>query len=154
MALNTDESIKMIQELWRQDANATITVDVAKVYFAKAVIFVESLDYRKENIYTSTNNNVVFSTTPTDTSFLLYVYKALELMSRAVVNDDIDDSNLGLSWRSGMDSMSTATAGRIKENLYKSFRGRYQEVLNTAKLNSHTPARSDIYGSSGVKEHD
>jgi hypothetical protein len=153
MALNVDESIKMIQELWRQDSNATISVDVAKVYFAKAVIFVESLDYRKENIYTSTNNNVVFTTTPTDTSYLLYVYKALELMSRAIVNDDIDDSNLGLSWRSGMDSMSTATAGRIKENLYRSFKGQYKEALNTAKLNSHTPERANLYGSSGVKEH-
>jgi hypothetical protein len=153
MALNVDESIKMIQELWRQDTNATITVDVAKIYFAKAVIYVETLDYRKENIYTSTNNNVVFTTTPTDTSYLLYIYKALEIMSKAIVSDDINDSNLGIAWRSGMDSMSTATAGRIKESLYKSFKGQYKEVLDTAKLNSHTPGRADLYGSSGVKEH-
>lgn len=153
MALNVDESIKMIQELWRQDANATITADVAKIYFYKAVIYVETLDYRKENVYTATNNNVEFTTTPTDTSYLLYVYKALELMSRAIVNDDISDSNLGIAWRSGMDSMSTATAGRIKESLYKSFKGQYKETLDVAKLNSHTPERTNLYGSSGVKEH-
>jgi len=116
------------------------------------VIFVETLDYRKENVYTATNDNVVFATTPTDTSYLLYIYKALELMSRAIVSDDINDSNLGIAWRSGMDSMSTATAGRIKESLYKGFKTQYKEVLTTAKLNSHTPERSNIYGSFGVKE--
>lgn len=152
MALNVDESIKMIQELWRQDSNATVTADVTKIYFYKAVIYVETLDYRKGNIYTATNNNVAFTTTPTDTSYLLYVYKALELMSRAIVSDDINDSNLGIAWRSGMDSMSTATAGRIKESLYKGFKKQYGEVLTTAKLNSHTPGRSNIYGSFGVKE--
>lgn len=152
MSLNVDESIKMIQELWRQDSGATVTADVAKIYFHKAVIRVETLDHRKGNTYTVTNSNVTFTTTPTDTSYLLYIYKALELMSRAIVNDDINDSNLGISWRSGMDSMSTATAGRIKENLYKSFKGQYKEALDTVKLNSHTPERLDIYGTLGVKE--
>jgi hypothetical protein len=152
MALNVDESIKMIQELWRQDTTATVTSDIAKTYFAKAVIHVEALDYRKENVWTSTNNNVVFTTAPTDISYLLYIYKALELMSRAIVSDDINDSNLGIAWRSGMDSMSTATAGRIKQTLYEGFKKQYEEVLTTAKLNSHTPERSNLYGSFGVKE--
>ena len=152
MALNVDESIKMIQELWRQDSNATVTADVTKIYFYKAVIYVETLDYRKGNAYTATNNNVVFTTTPTDTSYLLYVYKALELMSKAIISDDINDSNLGIAWRSGMDSISTATAGRIKEGLYKSFKTQYKEALVIAKLNSHTPGRVNLYGSFGVKE--
>ncbi len=152
MALNVDESIKMIQELWRQDTSSTITADVAKIYFHKAVMHVETLDYRKENTYSVTNSNVVFTTTPTDTSYLLYIYKALELMSRAIVSDDINDSNLGIAWRSGMDSMSTATAGRIKQTLYEGFKKQYKEVHDTAKLNSHTPERSNLYGSFGVKE--
>lgn len=153
MALNVDESIKMIQELWRQDTTAAIPADIAKTYFAKAVIHVEALDYRKDNVWTATNNNVVFTTTPTDTSYLLYVYKALEFMSKAIISDDINDSNLGIAWRSGMDSISTATAGRIKQSLYEGFKTQYDGALTTAKLNSHTPERSNLYGSFGVKEH-
>jgi len=152
MALNVDESIKMIQELWRQDANATITADVAKIYFAKAVIHVEALDYRQSNVWTATNNNVEFTTTPTDISYLLYIYKALDFMSKALLNDDVDDSNIGIAWRSGMDSISTATAGNIKKDLYKTFKDQYDDALVAAKLGSQTPARSDIYGSFGVKE--
>ena len=97
MALNVDESIKMIQELWRQDTTATIPADIAKIYFHKAVIHVEALDYRQDNTYNVTNSNVVFTTTPTDTSYLLYVYKALEFMSKAIISDDINNSNLGIS---------------------------------------------------------
>lgn len=152
MALNVDESVQFVRDLWRQDSTATITADVAKKYFSKAVIHVESIDYRKSNTYTITNDNVEFTTTPTDTSYLLYIYKALELMSKALLNDDVDDSNLGISWRSGMDSISTATAGRIKKELYGTFKDQYKEALISAKLNSHTPARSNLYGSFGVKE--
>ena len=137
----------MITELWRQDATATITVDVAKKYFTNAVIHVETLDYRAGNTYSIINDTITFSTTPSDISYMLYVYKALDMMANAILNDEVNDSELGISWKSGMENISTATAGKIKKDLYDKFSKQYTDAKNTAKLASHTPERSDIYGS-------
>lgn len=152
MALSVDLSIKMIKDLWRQDTSATVTTDVAQRYFVKAVYHVETLDYRQNNTYSVQNDTVTFTTTPSDTSYLLYVYKALEMMSKAILSDDINDSNLGIAWRSGMDSISTATAGKIKEGLYSGFKDQYKDALTAAKLGSHTPDRISIYGTFNTKE--
>lgn len=151
MALNIDESLKMIQELWRQNTGAEITKDVAQRYFSNAVVHVETLDYRQNNIYTTVNDVITFTSVPTDISFILYVYKALEMLARAVLSDDVNDSKLGISWRSGMETISTATAGRIKQGLFKEFYSQYKNAWESAKMASHTPERIDIYGTTGVK---
>jgi hypothetical protein len=77
---------------------------------------------------------------------MLYVYKALDMMANAIFSDEIDDDELGISWKSGMENISTATAGKIKKDLYDRFAKLYKDALNTAKLASHQSARSDIYG--------
>jgi hypothetical protein len=146
MALTVDTSIEMIRELWRQNSTSTVTIDVAKRYLTNAVIHVETLDYRQDNTYSITNDTITFTTTPTDISYMLYVYKALDMMANAIFSDEIDDDELGISWKSGMENISTATAGKIKKDLYDRFAKLYKDALNTAKLASHQSARSDIYG--------
>ena len=151
MALSVDESLKMIQELWRQSTTSQLTKDVAKRYFSNAVVHVETLDFRQNNTYAITNDSIVFSTTPSDTSYLLYVYKALDFLATAVLSDDVNDSKLGISWRSGLETISTATAGRIKQDLYKQFTKQYIDARTKAILAGQTPQRLDIYGTTGVE---
>lgn len=151
MALNVEESVKMIQELWRQNTSAEITKDVARKYFSNAVVHVETLAYRKGNTYSIVNDIITFTSTPTDISYLLYVYKALEMLARAVLSDDVNDSKLGISWRSGMETISTSTAGKIKQELFKEFASQYKDAWNDAKIAGHSPERIDIYGTTGVK---
>lgn len=151
MALNVEESIKMLRELWRQNASAILSMDVARRYFSNAVVHVETLDYRQNNTYDIVNDIIAFTSTPTDISYILYVYKSLDMLSTAILSDDVNDSNLGISWRSGMDSISTATAGRIKQQLFKQFSDQYKSALSTAKMASHTPERINLYGTTGVR---
>jgi len=151
MALNVSESIKMVQELWRQDTSATLTKDVAQRYFSNAVVHVETIDYRQNNTYTIVNDDIAFTTVPSDISYLLYVYKTLDMLARAVLSDDVNDSKLGISWRSGMDSISTSTAGKIKQGLFKEFSSQYKSTLISAKLASHTPERTSLYGTFNTK---
>ena len=152
MALNVQTSIEMIRELWRQNSSSTVTVDIAKRYLTNAIIHVETLDYRAGNTYSVLNDTITFTTTPTDISYMLYIYKALDMMANAIFSDEIDDDELGISWKSGMENISTATAGKIKKDLYDRFAKMYINALNKANLASHTPARIDIYGTFNTKD--
>ena len=144
--IDVETALDMIQELWRQESDSSITNDIAKRYYVKAVFHVETLDFRQNNEYTVVNDTVSFTTTPSDTSQLLYVYKALEFISRSILSDDVNDNALGTSWRSGMETISTATAGRIKQELFDTFKSAYKDALVQAKLHSQTSHRIDIYG--------
>ncbi|MHA1952335.1 MAG: hypothetical protein ACW96U_00095 [Candidatus Heimdallarchaeaceae archaeon] len=152
MALDVETSLKMVQDLWRQDSNSTVSVDTAKKYFSRAVYHVEYIDYSQSNIFTVSNDQVTFTSTPSDISYMLYVYKALEFIARAFLSDDINDSDLGVSWRSGMETISTATAGRIKQSLSKEFVEQYKNALSKAKLKSHSPERINIYGTFDLRD--
>jgi hypothetical protein len=140
-----EEMIEMVRELWRQETSLTLDNDVVEMYFRSAVRHVETFDYPQDNEYTIGVDKVTFSTTPSNTSYMLYAYKTCDLIQVAALNGKISDKKLGISWRSGMESISTSTAGKIQEAIKSDFKAQYKDALNTAKIRSHTPSRVDIY---------
>jgi hypothetical protein len=142
---SSDEMVTMIQELWRHDTSLTIDKDIVEMYFGHAVRHVETFDYPKDNEYAIVTDKITFTTTPSNISFMLYAYKALELIQAAALNGEISDNKLGVSWRSGMESISTSTAGKIKELIKTDFQKKYRDALNRARIRGHQPTRFDIY---------
>jgi len=142
---SVEEMVQMVTELWRQETTLTIDKDTVEMYFKSAVRHVETFDYPKSIEYTLGVDNVIFDTQPSNISLMLYAYKTLDLIITAALNGQISDNKLGISWRSGMESVSTSTAGKIKEIIKTDFHKKYKKALNKAKIRSHTAGRTDIY---------
>ncbi len=139
------EMVDMVQDLWRQDTDSTLDEDIVYRYFRQSVRLVETFDFPRDNEYVVTLDTITFSTVPSNVSQGLYALKTLTLISNAILNGDVQDSDIGVSWRSGMESVSTSTAGQIKKSINDGFHETYKSALAKAKISGHTPTRFDIY---------
>jgi len=139
-----EDMIELIQNSWREGTGTTLTIETIKKFFKNSIRHVETIDYPKNNEYTFTGDDVEFTTTPSNISMILYAYRTLADLQRALVNGDLVDGKF-VSWRSGMDSVNTLAAGDIKDKIRLDFKKQYEDALIKAKLRGHTPVMIDLY---------
>jgi len=137
---------QLMKDLWRRDTAYELTDALAWKYFKTAVYHVETIDYIKDNEWdVAVDNKITFTTTPTNASYMLYIYRALDDLLVATISGKLEDEKLGVLWRSGMDSISTATAGRVQKSMSEDFAQRYKDALQKIKTAGLTIWRYDIF---------
>lgn len=137
---------QLMKDLWRKDTSYELTDALAQKYFKTAVFHVETIDYPQDNEWTiGVEDAITFSTTPSNSSYMLYIYRGLDDLLSATINGKLEDEKLGVLWRSGMDSISTATAGRVQKSMSDDFSERYDNALMAVKTKGQTIWRYDIY---------
>ncbi len=138
---------QLMKDLWRRDTSYELTDALAWKYFKTAVYHVEAIDYPKDNEWTvsDTTDEITFTTTPSNSSYMLYIYRGLDDLLTATITGKLEDEKLGVLWRSGMDSISTATAGRVQKGMSDDFSKRYNDALMRATVAGHSIWRYDIY---------
>ena len=144
--IDVDTALQLMKDLWRKDTTYELSGPYSKKYFKTAVFHIETIDYSQSNEWTMDGeDNITFTTTPSNLSFMLYIYKALDDLLQAGINGKLQDDRMGVSWRSGMDTISTATAGRIESGMSGEFSKRYKDALTAAKIKGQTIWRYDIH---------
>lgn len=145
--IEVSDALQLMKDLWRRDTSYELTDELAKKYFKTAVFHVETIDYPQDNEWTvNENNDITFTTTPANSSYMLYVYRGLDDLLVATISGRLEDGKLGVSWRSGMETISTATAGRIQSGMSAEFSKRYKDALMAVKIKGQSIWRYDIYG--------
>jgi len=141
-----DIALQIMKDLWRKDTSYELTDALAKKYFKTALYHVENIDYPKDNDWTvGGDETITFTTVPANSSYMLYIYKGLDDLLFATINGSLQDEKIGVSWRSGMDSISTSTAGKIQKSMSDDFSKRYADALLAIKIKGQTAWRYDMY---------
>jgi len=143
-----DIAIQLMKDLWRKDTTYELDDADAKKYFKTGLYHVELIDYPQNNTWTlnESDNEITFTTIPSDDSYMLYIYRGLLDLFMALYSGKVEDEKLGVAWRSGMETISTATGGRLQKSLGEDFQKRYDTALTEVKTNNHSIWRYDIYG--------
>ena len=140
------DALQLMKDLWRKDTSYELADDLAKKYFKTAVFHVETIDYPQDNEWSvGAENTITFSTIPSNSSYLLYIYRGLDDLLVATITGRLEDEKLGVAWRSGMETISTATAGRVQKSMSDDFSQRYKDALMKVKVRGQTIWRYDIY---------
>ena len=144
--ISEEIAYQLMKDLWRRDTSYELTDALAWKYFKTAVYHVETIDYPKDNEWTvAPTDAITFTTTPSNGSYMLYIYRGLDDLLVATISGKLEDEKLGVLWRSGMDSISTATAGRVQKSLSEDFNKRYTDALGRLKTAGLTMWRYDIF---------
>ena len=144
--LTETDALQLMKDLWRKDTSFELTDELAKKYFKTAVFHVETIDYPQDNEWeVGDDNTITFSTTPSNSSYMLYIYRGLDDLLVATITGRLEDEKLGVAWRSGMETISTATAGRVQKSMSDDFSQRYKDALMKVKVRGQTIWRYDIY---------
>jgi len=144
--ISEEVAYQLMKDLWRRDTTYELTDALTWKYFKTAVYHVETIDYPKDNEWAvAESNQITFSTIPSNGSYMLYIYRALDDLLVATISGKLEDEKLGVLWRSGMDSISTATAGRVQKSMSEDFAQRYKDALQKLNASGLTIWRYDIY---------
>lgn len=133
---------KKIKRLWSQGTDTALKPDVEIDFLKDAIDHVEALDYPNSNTYSDVSGDSYmfeFDTTPSAASELLYVYKALEFIQLSRIGKQILSEGLGISFKSGIDSISTIQAAKENGVRLTNFAELYENALNKAVQNNESP---------------
>lgn len=136
--------VELIKSRWETDSGDTISDTLILKHLKSAVPHVE-LDYNSGLVYTITNSGIQFSTEPTSEVGMLYVLKTLSNIQTAILHSKISSGEIGMSWRSGMDSASTTSLADSAMKISSDFKSEYKNALEKVKINNHSPSRIDLY---------
>ena len=143
--MTISEITDTIDALWKEESATDLELSTILKYLKISIRHVENIDYPKGNTFSVSGNTIVFDTTPTDASCMLYIYYTLKAMGQALVNGKLLDDKLGVTWRSGMESMSTSAAANVSKEILASFKDTYVSALKRVKINTLTITEIDLY---------
>jgi len=140
---------KKIRRLWNLGTDTNLEPDMEIEFLKDAVDHVEAFDYPKNitwSLVGSDSYMITFSETPSAASQLLYVYKALEMIQLSNIGKQILSDGLGISFKSGIDSVSTIQAAKENGVRLQNFKNMYDEALNKTIQNNEDPVTLiDLY---------
>lgn len=137
--------IELVRLKWNQASGSTLDPNLAKKNLVSAVIHVESIDYSSGVVYVAGVDSITFDSEPSDAMGMLYVYKALSDIQLSEVNKKLNSNELGVNWKSGMDSVNTANATKTSEKLLDAFQSQYNNALESITINGGSMTVVDLY---------
>lgn len=143
--MTVETMVEIAQIKWDQATGSSLSPTTARKFLRTAVVHVESLDFPSDIEYSIADGLLTFTSEPSDVSGLLYVYKALLDLQVSDVGQKVANNEIGLNWRSGMDSISSVGAGKAASALIASFEKQYNDALSLAKLGELGMTDIDLY---------
>ena len=144
--MNVSTMLDLIKTRYSGMGGTEIETSVAKEFLRSAVVYVESFDYSSNYGYSISNNDISFSAEPSDMVGMLYVLRALLEISSSDTVAKVSNNEIGVNWRSGMDSVSSSGAGKIATNIIESLKDEYSKALKSAKIKSLGMTNISLYG--------
>ena len=134
--MTVDEMVETIGRKWSLSSPTSLSSDIIKLYLKDAVLQVENVDYSTNTDYTiDANGDVTFDTEPADGVSMLYIFCALAELQKAYIKDLLDDGSIGVTVRSGMESVSSSAASGLHSKMTQDFEKQYLNILNRYKIN-------------------
>jgi len=143
--MTTSTMLEIMRIRWDQATGSTLTLDVAKKFLRSSVVHVETVDYNSGVVYSIADDTVTFTTDPEDTSGILYVYHALWSLQVSETTQKTINNELGVTWRSGLDSVSTSGVAKSSNELIKAFEAQYNDALDNVKIGNLGMTNIDLY---------
>jgi len=137
--------VELIQIKWDQATGSTLNPDRIKKFLRSAVVHVESIDFPSGITYDISNHDLVFNTEPSNESSLLYVYKTLIDIHISETGSKVANNEIGVNWRSGLESVSSVGAGKVASDLLISLQKQYDDTLAAIKIGSLGMTNIDLY---------
>lgn len=154
--MESTDIVPMIQRLWRRGTDSNFPADIIVDYVKDAFYHVETFDYPQSNAGTFSGDDPSFSTSPSDASMMLYVYKALEFMQMSEMGEQLISQTLGINWKAGIDSVNTSGADKMYGGRVQNFSKMYQDALMKIRNrdSNYTIYQVDLYDPDRLPEYD
>lgn len=134
-----------ITDKWEQTTGSVLDQNDVIKTLIQAVLHVENFDFPNNVSYSISNDQIEFTSPIPVESAMLYIYKSLMILYQADVSQKVSDNEIGISWKSGMESMSTSGAGKVSQQIMKEFKDDYIKSLSRAKIKNMGATSIDLY---------
>ena len=137
--------IDFITDKWEQTSGSVLDQNAVIKTLIQAVLHVENFDFPNNVSYSVSNDQIEFTDPIPVESAMLYIYKSLMILYQSDVSQKVSDNEIGISWKSGMESMSTSGAGKVSQQIMKEFKDDYIKSLSRAKIKNMSATSIDLY---------